>query len=199
MSSTSYSDDMCDAASSSTPSSADCASGSSAPSQTRRLVDELRLPELRPLPLLNEEQLLLVSQMKGGRPSQEERTSKRLKPTEQRREESARPTWRAPPRPTQRRPIDDETAVPAAVYEQMMKLGSEARRRAVHAVAFEPPSGRPYLRRHDAPARTVPTPQAEVVNFASRPASACVSEALAEGGRLELWGSSAEPVAMQVI
>eukprot|EP00927_Polykrikos_kofoidii_P011931 TRINITY_DN1510_c0_g1_i2.p1 TRINITY_DN1510_c0_g1~~TRINITY_DN1510_c0_g1_i2.p1 ORF type:complete len:184 (+),score=29.64 TRINITY_DN1510_c0_g1_i2:73-624(+) len=183
MSSTSYSDDMCDAASSSTPSSADCASGSSAPSQTRRLVDELRLPELRPLPLLNEEQLLLVSQMKGGRPSQE----------------SARPTWRAPPRPTQRRPIDDETAVPAAVYEQMMKLGSEARRRAVHAVAFEPPSGRPYLRRHDAPARTVPTPQAEVVNFASRPASACVSEALAEGGRLELWGSSAEPVAMQVI
>jgi hypothetical protein len=78
------------------------------------------------------------------------------------------------PRPTARQPIDDETAVPAEVFERMLRLGAEARSRATHVIAFAHPHGKPYLRRHDAPER--PAPGLETVSLRSRPASACANE-----------------------
>lgn len=56
-------------------------------------------------------------------------------------------------RPTQRQPVDDETVVPAEVFEKMLQLGQEARSRATHTLAFTQPDGRPYLRHHAAALR----------------------------------------------
>eukprot|EP00929_Paragymnodinium_shiwhaense_P042415 TRINITY_DN21958_c1_g5_i1.p1 TRINITY_DN21958_c1_g5~~TRINITY_DN21958_c1_g5_i1.p1 ORF type:complete len:298 (+),score=38.12 TRINITY_DN21958_c1_g5_i1:206-1099(+) len=77
-------------------------------------------------------------------------------------------------RPMLRQAIDDDTFVPNDVFEQMLRLGSEAKARASHTIAFAPPTGEPYLRRYDAPARTVPLNEA--VALTSRPASACAFE-----------------------
>lgn len=130
------------------------------------------------------------------------------------------------PRPTQRRPIDDETSVPAEVYDRMLQLGAEAHTRATHTLAFGSSTGTPYLRRHDAVARresptaaassaavspalsmaAVPTPASNgvpVPTLHSRPVSACSVEAAAvaaaEGCRGSArWGGVPEAVPMQV-
>eukprot|EP00403_Amphidinium_massartii_P016150 CAMPEP_0178409672 /NCGR_PEP_ID=MMETSP0689_2-20121128/20581_1 /TAXON_ID=160604 /ORGANISM="Amphidinium massartii, Strain CS-259" /LENGTH=203 /DNA_ID=CAMNT_0020030817 /DNA_START=270 /DNA_END=881 /DNA_ORIENTATION=- len=98
-------------------------------------------------------------------------------------------------RPTQRQAIDDETSVPAEVFERMLDLGRRARLRSTHAIAFEEPSGRPYLRHTDAEALKAARNEASVVTTAARsivgipprPASSCASE-LAEGhAALSRW------------
>mmetsp|Transcript_94717 Transcript_94717/g.203417 ORF Transcript_94717/g.203417 Transcript_94717/m.203417 type:complete len:227 (-) Transcript_94717:67-747(-) len=105
-------------------------------------------------------------------------------------------SWRQGARPSQRRPIDEETTVPAEVFESMMRLGSEARSRAAHTLAFALPDGKPYLRRRGEVAVAEPLPAdklaeqdmapvAEVVASAlARPPSACAAEAR------EAWHSS---------
>jgi len=55
-------------------------------------------------------------------------------------------------RPTHRQAIDDETAVPAEVFESMLRAGQEARGRANHTLSFSQTDGRPYLRHHNADA-----------------------------------------------
>lgn len=57
---------------------------------------------------------------------------------------------RFPPRPTQRQPIDDETSIPPELFDQMLRLGGEARKRATHTLAFAAPEGTRYLRHSDA-------------------------------------------------
>jgi len=95
------------------------------------------------------------------------------------RSQAARSSRTGPPRPTQRQPIDDETSVPAGVFESMMRLGSEARARATHTIAFAPRTGNPYLRRHDAPPQQAPG--LEAVALHSRPASSCATDLSSAG------------------
>lgn len=112
------------------------------------------------------------------------------------------------PRPTQRQAIDDQTVVPADVFDAMMRHGSEVRHRATHYVAFESPSGVPYLKHHDADAlrkarEPQPEPQPEVPFVSQapvvppRPPSTCASEAM-EAMECAAWGSP-EPVLVQVL
>lgn len=50
------------------------------------------------------------------------------------------------PRPTQRRPIDDNTAIPADLFERLEAAAREARNRsAVHRLAFSNTTGERYL------------------------------------------------------
>lgn len=88
-----------------------------------------------------------------------------------------------------------------------MRLGAEAHSRATHTLAFQAPSGRPYLRHHDfanlraakeleaktAPATPAAASMASVV-LPPRPASACASEALEE-----FRGPGPESVPLQVL
>ena len=53
-------------------------------------------------------------------------------------------------RPTQRQPIDDNTSVPADVYQNMLQLADEARARSTHRRAFAQFTGEPYLEHTDA-------------------------------------------------
>lgn len=107
---------------------------------------------------------------------------------------------RAAPRPTQRQPVDDMTSIPAEVHDSMMRLGSEARKRSSHQVAYAEETGKPYLRHRDAAsllaqkaaaqaaeaeaaaaaaeakvAESKPT-SVRLVTFSPRPLSACASE-----------------------
>eukprot|EP00440_Ansanella_granifera_P030551 gb/GFBE01033186.1/.p1 GENE.gb/GFBE01033186.1/~~gb/GFBE01033186.1/.p1 ORF type:complete len:225 (+),score=26.44 gb/GFBE01033186.1/:1-675(+) len=124
---------------------------------------------------------------------------------------------RGPVRPTQRQPIDDETSVPAEVYQKMMQLGSEARVRATHRKAFAPVTGEPYLEHHDAARLRAERAAAEAAAIAAqeaavaaslpyaRPHSACATEAM-ESMAMEgcgRWGNpesaATVPMPLQVI
>eukprot|EP00928_Gymnodinium_smaydae_P074279 TRINITY_DN57347_c0_g1_i1.p1 TRINITY_DN57347_c0_g1~~TRINITY_DN57347_c0_g1_i1.p1 ORF type:complete len:327 (-),score=79.31 TRINITY_DN57347_c0_g1_i1:323-1222(-) len=81
------------------------------------------------------------------------------------------------PRPTQRQPIDESTAVPADLYERMMRLGGETRRRAMHTLAFAPPNGERYLRHHLAEPRSgSPSPLVVAASAAFSPETPAVSD-----------------------
>eukprot|EP00747_Dinoflagellata_sp_TGD_P189788 gnl/TRDRNA2_/TRDRNA2_50554_c0_seq1.p1 gnl/TRDRNA2_/TRDRNA2_50554_c0~~gnl/TRDRNA2_/TRDRNA2_50554_c0_seq1.p1 ORF type:complete len:190 (+),score=33.83 gnl/TRDRNA2_/TRDRNA2_50554_c0_seq1:44-613(+) len=110
-------------------------------------------------------------------------------------------------RPTQRQPIDDETTVPAEVYQQMLRRGAEVRGQMQHNIAFQDPSGKPYLRHHnslaiaaeaEAAASMAAKPAPKVPAFPqlpSRPASACASEVAAASS--SSW-RGLEPLPVQV-
>eukprot|EP00439_Symbiodinium_sp_Y106_P048522 s2269_g6.t1 len=65
---------------------------------------------------------------------------------------SCRPVGRhsARIRPTQRQAVDDETSVPAEIYQAMLQLGQEARARSVHRKAYQLGTGQPFLEHRDA-------------------------------------------------
>mmetsp|Transcript_124562 Transcript_124562/g.360211 ORF Transcript_124562/g.360211 Transcript_124562/m.360211 type:complete len:221 (+) Transcript_124562:90-752(+) len=202
----------------------------------------LRLPEIRPLPCPMEEEMRLLSHLRGSSADEEcsQLLGRRMSPQRmdrdvsrtRHREGPAR--WRAAQpgrvaddflfgdgverrsasragtnrrttaRPTQRQPIDDQTSVPCEVFESMLRAGAEARKRAVHRLAFAPSDGKPYLKHQDADklramATPAPSPvQAPLVAspvpvvqpmpptpthvLPRRPSSACASEAMAAGG-----------------
>lgn len=183
----------------------------------------LRLPDIKPLPQPSDEELRIrrgaadmASPRHGNRSSglglddEASRTRRRVSSTGgsgssfddflgnsprsgSRRSGNLGRPQRVPPRPT-RRAIDDDTAVPADVFEKMLRLGNEARARATHTLAFEPPLGKPYLRHHNAAARVGPAtecpeePVFAIPPLPLRPPSACASEV----GRSDFWGRAAD-------
>eukprot|EP00747_Dinoflagellata_sp_TGD_P168469 gnl/TRDRNA2_/TRDRNA2_194909_c0_seq1.p1 gnl/TRDRNA2_/TRDRNA2_194909_c0~~gnl/TRDRNA2_/TRDRNA2_194909_c0_seq1.p1 ORF type:complete len:234 (+),score=39.08 gnl/TRDRNA2_/TRDRNA2_194909_c0_seq1:206-907(+) len=80
------------------------------------------------------------------------------------------------PRPTQRQHIDEETTVPAEVYQSMLRLGAEVRGRMQHNIAFAAPSGKPYLRHHNAAAIEAAAAETE----ATAPVAAAPAEPISE-------------------
>jgi len=79
--------------------------------------------------------------------------------------------------------------VPAEVFDNMMRLGREARGRATHTIAYAGPSGKPYLQHHAGAtirAAKPKVPETEVaekdalpnVVLPSRPSSTCASEVM---------------------
>lgn len=140
----------------------------------------LRLPDIRPPPSPSEQSMRLICQMQDAAEEARERrrrdssngsglgagrlsdrTRSRPRPAGGGLEDFLNDAPRRPgragrqsraSRPTQRQAIDDETTVPAEVFDAMLRLGQEARSRATHTMAFAQPDGRPYLRHHDASA-----------------------------------------------
>mmetsp|Transcript_37760 Transcript_37760/g.87275 ORF Transcript_37760/g.87275 Transcript_37760/m.87275 type:complete len:224 (-) Transcript_37760:123-794(-) len=118
-----------------------------------------------------------------------------------------RPERQRASRPTQRQAIDDETAVPVEVFESMLALGRAARVRATHSISFEEPSGRPYLRHHDADAlrearaaelTAVKAAAMSIVSVPSRPPSSCATEYAEEHAALSRWSPLHTAHAVQV-
>lgn len=220
----------------------------------------LRLPDIKPLPLPDDSELRLLSQLHGTRDDDGCAAPRNGRcaaagfafggdiapPSRPRRgiplgardlddflndagaSRSGRGTgtggrsWRQTMRPSQRRAIDDDTMVPAEVFDEMMRLGGEARARASHTLEFALPEGKPYLRRRGEVTATAPSvvaadsglvaakvasqsegevaehgataPPKVVVPAPARPPSACASEAM------EAWRhNSPSPVPVQVL
>mmetsp|Transcript_58359 Transcript_58359/g.162664 ORF Transcript_58359/g.162664 Transcript_58359/m.162664 type:complete len:190 (-) Transcript_58359:202-771(-) len=170
----------------------------------------LLLPEIRPPPSPTGEELRLVTQLRGAFAEPRRRGSSPNGLGEGKRRRSAlcnrggledalfgsspRTSIRGGPsrqrvavRPTQRQPIDDETSVPADVFDRMLRLGSEARSRATHTVAFALPTGTPYLRRYDVggdcQSRSNTNSPCPALILPSRRPSTCASEAMEERWR----------------
>mmetsp|Transcript_39605 Transcript_39605/g.71019 ORF Transcript_39605/g.71019 Transcript_39605/m.71019 type:complete len:254 (+) Transcript_39605:200-961(+) len=214
----------------------------------------LRLPDIRPPPSPSEESMRLICHLQDAADEARERrrrdssnggglgagrlsdrTRSRQRPAaagglEDFLNEAPRRPGRAgrqprAARPTQRQAIDDETTVPAEVFDAMLRLGQEARTRATHTMAFAQPDGRPYLRHHDASAllaaaqeEAAPaafaapladqacassavvdepeaTPPPPVPMLPPRPPSSCASEVAS--GR-SAWDARVEAMAMEV-
>mmetsp|Transcript_108521 Transcript_108521/g.317510 ORF Transcript_108521/g.317510 Transcript_108521/m.317510 type:complete len:186 (-) Transcript_108521:26-583(-) len=133
-----------------------------------RCPPKLRLPDIRPPPEPSEEEVRLANALEEAAEEKRQRCGSVQwqrrppnacgrsledflgnEPPGRRRSYAAGGRARQSMRPSQRLSIDDETTVPADLHERMLRLGTEARTRGTHGLAFRPVTGRPFLKRRD--------------------------------------------------